>query len=205
MTDRSELRGVVKRTAREMLLGLEARIQSELHRVRTRGGLPSIRRKWMDSTLAVLRHIHRDGLIYIARGGHRQVIWGQSKLPPPSHHHCLILRGPRAGRVARTPTMKSMLCVCSALLLLSLSGLCVAGETRLSTPDGHTRAYIDDRGRISAPDGKTLGYIEPSGRISRPDGSTAGYLGEGREVIEGLGPGHHSAPSQRPAPPPGDR
>jgi hypothetical protein len=81
---------------------------------------------------------------------------------------------------------KTRLQVCSALLLLSLAGLSVAGETRLSTPDGRTRAYIDDRGRISAPDGKTLGYIEPSGRISRPDGSTAGYLGEDREGIEGL-------------------
>jgi hypothetical protein len=101
--------------------------------------------------------------------------------------------------------LNSTLQVCFGLLLLSLTGFSHAGETRVTDPDGRTRAYSDERGRISAPDGKTLGYIEQSGRISRPDGSTAGYLREGREVIEGLGSGHHSAPSQRPTPPPGGR
>ncbi len=50
------------------------------------------------------------------------------------------------------------------VLLLGLSGLCLGGDTRLTTPDGRTRAYIDERGRI---------YAGPWGMSSRTAASPA--------------------------------
>lgn len=76
----------------------------------------------------------------------------------------------------------------TGLLLLTLAATALGADTRISGPDGRTRAYIDDRGRISAPDGKTLGYVERNGRVSRPDGSTAGYLQDSGDYLNKLQP-----------------
>ena len=72
MTDRSELRGIVKRTTREMVWGVEARAQSQSLRVRNRGGVPTTPRRWMDTTIAALSRIHGEGLVYIAHQGPRR-------------------------------------------------------------------------------------------------------------------------------------
>jgi len=72
MTDRSQLRGIVKRATREMRCGTEARAESASRLIRNRGGVHTTPRRWMDTTLEAMRRIHGEGLVYVARTGPRR-------------------------------------------------------------------------------------------------------------------------------------